>query len=125
VHHIKALQRPNFVSAVCHAVPAGLGAASGIILAACLDCSLKVYAAEKLRLRSSMTWNCGVVTTLLYNRCVAVGRTVARQHIVPQSATAAGAAAAAAIHVTEAVILRDSQVYTMQHRQQQQQPTVG
>jgi hypothetical protein len=73
VHHIKALQRPNFVSAVCHAVPAGLGAAGGIILAACLDCSLKVYAAEKLRLRSSITWNCGVVTTLLYNRCAAKG----------------------------------------------------
>jgi hypothetical protein len=68
VHHTKALQRPNFVSAVCHAVPAGLGAASGIILAACLDNSLKVYATEKMRLCSSMTWSCGVVTAMLYNR---------------------------------------------------------
>ncbi|WIA34925.1 hypothetical protein OEZ86_013208 [Tetradesmus obliquus] len=67
VQHTKALQRPNFVSAVCHAVPTGLGAASGVILAACLDCSLKVYAMEKMRLRSSMTWTCGVVTALLYN----------------------------------------------------------
>jgi hypothetical protein len=71
VHHTKALQRPNFVSAVCHAAPSGLGAASGIILAACLDCSLKVYAMEKMRLRSSMSWTCGVVTALLYNRCAA------------------------------------------------------
>jgi hypothetical protein len=78
VHHTKALQRPNFVSAVCHAVPAGLGAAGGIILAACLDCSLKAYAAEKLRLRSSMTWNCGIVTALLYNRCGA-GRGLCRK----------------------------------------------
>lgn len=74
VHHTKALQRPNFVSALCHAVPAGLGAASGILLAACLDNSLKVYATEKMRLRSSMTWSCGVVTAMLYNRYAAAWR---------------------------------------------------
>lgn len=69
LHHIKALQQAHFVSAVCHATPAGLATASPILFAACLDNTLKVYAAEKLRLRSSMPWSGGIVTTILYNRC--------------------------------------------------------
>eukprot|EP00878_Enallax_costatus_P038101 GHUV01043255.1.p2 GENE.GHUV01043255.1~~GHUV01043255.1.p2 ORF type:complete len:194 (+),score=48.16 GHUV01043255.1:1214-1795(+) len=56
--------RAHFVSAVSHAAP--LGPAAPVILAACLDHTMKVYS-EKLRLRSSIRWDAGTVTMMVYN----------------------------------------------------------
>lgn len=56
--------RAHFISAVTHAAP--LGPATPIILAACLDHTLKVYS-EKLRLRSSIKWDAGTFTMMVYN----------------------------------------------------------
>jgi len=53
----------HFIAAVCHAAPL---APSPIVLAACLDNTLKVYT-DKLKLRSCIPWTCGTVTHLLYN----------------------------------------------------------
>lgn len=66
--HVKTLQQQHYVSAVCHALPTGLAVATPIIFASCLDNTLKVYSMEKMRLRSSVSWHCGIVTTMLYNR---------------------------------------------------------
>lgn len=65
-----SLPRPNFVSALVGALVGARSTSGGwqVLLAACLDGTLKAYApGEQMRIRSSMPWTAGTVSQLLFN----------------------------------------------------------